>query len=155
MEKRLANIIRAVLILMIAASAIMCIFWLPNAVSYVENYQTLNGAKGALYAVCYAVAAPLFAVFGLAFKFPEAIKNDTVFSKPTARLLKIISVIIFADCLALGAGAIWLFSVGERVLSPALGFVSFIGLLVALMLFVLHGYVINATELKEEADATL
>ena len=159
MRKNLSNIIRLVLVFMLISSVAMCIFWLPNAVDYAgkifENAENFKNVKYLLYAIGYIIALPLFAVFIIAFRFPSAIETDSVFHKKTARLIKAISIIIFSDCTLFGAVVAWLFSIGERVLSPVLAFVDAIGFTVALMLLVLSEYVSRAAILKEEADYTI
>ena len=159
MRKNLSNIIRLVLIFMLIASAVMCIFWLPNAVDHVgkifESAENFKNVKILLYAISYVIALPLFAVFIIAFRFPSAIEADSIFHERTARLIKVISIIIFSDCALFGAITAWLFYIGECVLSPVFAFVDAIGFTVALMLLVLSEYVSRAAILKEEADYTV
>lgn len=159
MRRFISNIIRSLLFFMLISSAAMCIFWLPNAVDYAsgvfKNAESFKNAEYLLYTIGYIIALPLFIVFIIAFKFPTAIEADTIFHEKTAKLIKIISIIIFSDCTLFGALAIWFFCSGERVLSPVLAFVDVIGFTVALMLLVLSEYVRRAAILKEEADYTI
>ena len=159
MCKCLPNAIRVVLILMLLSMGAMCALWFPVAVDYVGGFYESAGdfeyVKGWLYVICAIVSLPLFAVFIIAFSFPPAIENDSVFTKKTARNIKCISNIIFADCIVFAATVIWIIWMGERILSPVLAFVDVIGIMVAFMLYVLSGYISRAAVLKEEADHTL
>lgn len=130
----------------------MFILWLPGALDYIAEFL---GSTLLLYFICGIIGIPFLAILLAAFAFPKAIADDTVFTAKTAKLIKIISVTLFFDCVILCASAIWLLIAGEALLSPALIFVALIGITVALMLYILSDYVERAAILKEEADATL
>ncbi len=156
MLKKLSRLIRFILIFMLVAIGVMCIFWVPNVADYITSF--ISGEEDFKYvilAICYITALPLFVVFVIAFRFPHAIDKERIFHKKTAKLIKIISVMIFVVCTAFSAEIIILACFGESVLAPALAFVACIGFTVAVMLFVLAKYVEVAAELKEEADHTL
>lgn len=159
MKKSLVSIIGLALILMLIGTIVLCALWLPNLVEYIgrlfEKAEQYESLRIPVYVICIIVALPILVVFALAFKFLPELKNDTIFHKKNALLIKIISIIIFCDCVLFLACVICLLALGEYVLSPALLFVDAIGFIVALMLFVLSKYVDNASILKEEVDATL
>lgn len=159
MKKSLINIIKIALVIMLIGIISLCVLWLPNLVDYIgaqfEDKVGFDKLEILIYVISIAIALPIAVVFALAFRFLPELKNDTIFHKKNALLIKIISIIIFCDCILFLACVICLLALGEYVLSPALLFVDAIGLIVALMLFVLSKYVDNASILKEEVDATL
>lgn len=155
MKKALSIFIRMLLTFLIAASVIMCIFWLPQAVSYAARFFEVETAQALIYILCAVVAAPVFAIFGVSFVFPRAIEKETLFSMGIAKLLKIIGALLIADCIFFSAILVFLLVAGERILAPALLFVGALGITVGSMLLVLSRYVKRAAILKEEVDYTL
>ena len=155
MNNKLHYYVYSVLAVMTIGGALMCALWLPETIEYIAFFLFSGASPTPIYILCAIVGAIFFAVLIAAFQFPKAIAEDTVFSQRTAKLLKVISIALFADCLLLCGASVWLLCEGEYLLSPALLFVSMIGLTVSLMLFILSGYVARAAVLKEEADSTL
>lgn len=156
MKKKLSSAIRFLLLFMLVICVAVCLAWAPVVKDYVGGFVgSFNGFAHLFYGACFVMVVPLLVVFILAFRFPSAIEKDRIFDKKTARLLKIISVIIFSDCSVFLGFVIWLFATGERLLSPAFAFVGAIGFVVAFMLLVLSDYVCRAAILKEEVDSTL
>ena len=156
MKKKLSNFIRFLLGFMLAAGAAMYFLWMPGAVEYTSQFfGSPDIINYFMYTISAVIALPLFGVTVVSFKFPTAIEKDSVFDKKTAKLLYVIGVTVIADCLIFLACTAMLVAVGERVLAPALAFVSAIGITVGLMLTVLSRYVKRAAELKEEVDCTL
>lgn len=157
MKNALSNFIRVLLAFLIVASASMCFFWLPQAVSYVSSFlqADIAEAETVIYSLCAVVAAPVFAIFGISFAFPRAIEKETLFSMGIAKLLKAIGAALIGDCIFFCAILLLLLSAGEIILAPALLFVGALGITVGSMLLVLSEYVKRAATLKEEADCTL
>ena len=158
MKLSLATIIRVVLIILIVSTVIMFLFWTPHAIDhtldFVRSEQT-DTTRTILFAICAIITILLLMIFAISFNFCSEIATDTIFSQKTAARLRLISIMIFIDCAIFTTGIVWLFCLGERVLSPALAFVDVIGFTVALMLSVLSRYVHKAAILKEETDHTL
>ena len=164
MKNTLANFIRGLLVFVIAASAVMCKFWLPGAIFAVINhldafYGGMIGARESVTvcALSAAVILPVFVIFVMSFAFPRAIENDTLFSEKTSKLLKVIGIILNCDCvffciLLMGLLLIW--KVSWLMTAPFL-FIGVLGVVVGCMLLVLSKYVKHAAALKEEADCTL
>ena len=148
-----SHLICAVLAVMILVSLVMCVFWLPLFVDHANLFGDLP--KTAIWIICGVIEAVLLTIFGVAFPFASDVKNETIFSVSTSRRLKLIALLLFADCLLFVAGTSVLLAFGERLLSPALLCVGFIGLVVSCVLFILSNYVKSAAELKEEVDHTL
>ena len=161
MKNKTSIFVKILLIIMMAATLAMCIFWLPDTIAHCEEYlSTLeifdsSNMIALLYAFATVTVAPVFLIFILSFRFSAYIKNDKIFHSDTARLLKLISCILICDCALFIAGTVFLLTAGEKTLSPVFAFVSAIGLTVASMLAVLSEYVCRAAILKEEADYTL
>ena len=157
MKRSVANLIRLILMIMLAATLFMSVLWMPNAVDHFCALLTEQSSsiRPWLYAAATVIALPLFAVFIIGFEFPTAIEGDTIFSMRTAKLLRVIATLLFSDLALFAIGVIALFVVGDMLLAPALAFVLAIGITVSLMLCVLASYVENAAVLKEEADGTL
>ncbi len=159
MKNSLIILIKVALIILLVGVVALCVFWLPDLVDYTgryfENQNSFNVVKVVIYAISITLALLLITVFAMGFKFLPELKNDTIFHKKNANLIKIISIILFLICGLFGLCVIGLFIIGDTILSPALLFVDAIGIIVALMLFVLSKYVDNASILKEEVDATL
>lgn len=155
MKKALSNFIRVLLAVLIAASIIMCLFWLPQAVAYIARFLKNNATETVIYILCAVVAVPLFTIFGISFVFPYAIEQGTLFSMRIVKLLKVIGVTLIVDCIFFCVILFLLLSTGEHILAPALLFVGTLGITVGSMLLVLSKYVKCAAALKEEADCTL
>ncbi len=152
-NKAISKCIFVVLSFLIILSVLMCVFWLPNVIEYLN--ASINIEESTVKIVCAIIAAPLFAVLLLGYYFSCAVFKDIIFSNKTSAILKIISIILLCDCIALfSVNAIFL-SKGEKLLSFALIFISSLGVMIAYALFVLSKYVKKATKLKEEVDATL
>ena len=159
MKNSLIILIKVALIILLIGVIALCVFWLPSLVDYIgshiESQEQFNTIKILIYTASIILSLSLITVFLLGFKFLPELENDTIFHKKNAKLIKTISIILFSACGLFSLCVIWLFLMGELILSPALLFVDAIGVIVALMLFVLSKYVDNASILKEEVDATL
>lgn len=152
-NKAISRCIFTVLSFLIIISVLMCVFWLPNVIKYLDD--TINIGIITVKIACAIIAVPLFTVLLIGYYFSYAVLKDTIFSYKTSKLLKIISVILLCDCIAMFSVNAVFMSKGENLLSFALIFISVLGIVIAYALFVLSKYVKNATELKEEVDATL
>ena len=153
MKKHVPFLVNLFITVAIAACLLLCFQWLPLFLFAVVTVVDVSAKLVAV--ICGLIAIPLFVVLGLGYGFSTAIKNDTVFSLATAKRLKWISVLLFADCGVFCSLIAVLFCFGERWFSPLLGFMGFVGLMVAYVLLLLSRYVRNAAALKEEVDATL
>lgn len=159
MKKFLPNMIRILLSFMIVTTVAMAIFWTPNAILYANELVSEADAKSAISATAFSLSLLLsviaLTVFIVSFKFPIAIKKETIFTIKTASTIKLIAILVLCDCILLAVGIAILFALGDILLSPALAFVDIIGVAVSAMLFVLSKYVKDASYLKEEVDHTL
>lgn len=154
MKTKTHIIVAAVLALILIASVFMGALWLPLIFTYLSEF--LSDREFILFKIlCGGIAFVLFGILVSAFVFPKAIVNDTIFTSKTAKQIKKISAMLFFDCILLCTVSVWLIASGEKLLMPALLFVSFIGVMVSLAVYILSGYVARAAILKEEADATL
>lgn len=156
----MAKALRSLIILaLIGALALVCAifaFWLPSLHEYV---LTLEGGipilSSLVYPVSALVAALCIAALAVALAFPSAMKQDRIFSAPTASKLSIISLLITLAGALILISAVMLLSVGDRLISFPMIMISAIILLIAFMLNVLSSYVNRAAALKEEVDHTL
>jgi len=156
MKKYLPKLEQCILIIMLLSGVAMCVFWMPSAISYLEDScDALAGNTELLYLGFLVVIIPLFAIFFMAFAFVPAFTRDSIFDKKTAALIKKIAVIILCDCLLFGVLSGCIFVLGEKVLSLLFIFVAMIGITVSAMLFILADHVNQASELKEEVEGTL
>ena len=161
MKNKVSLFVNTILIIMTAATALMCILWLPQTIDYCEafliksNLLTTLNVELILYIFSFVIALPIFVIFFISFSFSSYIKNDMIFHTKTAKRLSVISTLLITDCVLFLIGTLALLIMGERILSPLFIFVSFIGMTVAAMLRVLSDYVSSAAILKEEADFTL
>lgn len=159
MKKKLAHVICGVLVFMIVATILMCVFWMPALCSYLCTFLTpvlsVSTAKVLLYTASVLLAFPLIFSFACAFYFVGAIKREEIFTVKCAKRLETISTIILCDCILFTGIAITFLFFGEKILCPALTFIGVIGIMVALMLYALSSYVKDAAILKEESDFTL
>lgn len=161
MEKKIANMIRVALCIMIGVTVAMFVFWLPRGalmVSMVSRplpFIDYDCMKPVIYVFASLVTIPIFTVFIMAFQFPSAFLSNSIFTKKTANLIKRISVIIFSDCIFFASGLVLFIVFGDYFISPILMFVAFIGILISLALYILSVYVERAAALKEEVDHTL
>lgn len=153
MKKHVPFIVNLFITIAIAACVMLCLQWLPLFLFAVVSVVDVSSKLVAV--ICGLIAIPLFVILGLGYGFSTAIKNDTVFSLATAKRLKLISVLLFADCGVFCALIAALLCLGELWFSPLLGFMGLVGLMVAYVLLLLSGYVKNAAALQEEVDATL
>ncbi len=159
MKKLLPAMIRFLLILMTLSTLAMAIFWTPGVIEYANSFASSVNAKGIItvsgYTVSSIISVTALAVFLVSSRFPSAIENDGIFTLKTAKLVKLIAILILVDSVFLFIAITALFILGDRLLSPALAFVDVIGIAISAMLFVLSVYVKDASYLKEEADYTL
>ncbi len=153
MSKHISTLIRFILIVLIGAGIVLSIAWLPSFINYIENFSCnitwLN------YTICFAISIPVFIILVLGFYFPWAIERDMIFHLKTAKILRIISILLICDCTVFGIFVTYLLHSGDKLLAPALFFIALIGITVGAVLFILSSYVKRAALLKEEVDATL
>ena len=161
MKNKTSIFVRLLLILMITITLAMCILWLPDTIEYCKEFISslkifnVINTSILLYIFVCLTATPIFLIFIISFRFSSYIEKDMIFHADTAKLLRLISYLLIGDCTLFIIGTVFLFSAGERILSPVFAFVAAIGLTVACMLGVLSDYVYRAAILKEEADLTL
>lgn len=159
MKKLLPTMIRILLVFMTLSTLAMAFFWTPRVIDYAIGFISSTNAKSFIILSGYALSAIIafiaLAIFLASSKFPRAIENDGIFTLKTASLVKRIAILILVDSVFLLTAITALFILGDRLLSPALAFVDVIGIALSAMLFVLSGYVKDASYLKEEADYTL
>lgn len=153
MKKHVPFVVNLFITLAIAACAAMCSAWLPEFASYAATYLKVSPLVVTIVSSCLAM--PLFVILVLGYPFAAAIEKDAIFSAATAKRLKLIAVLLFAECGLFCAGVAVLLCSGERLLAPVLGVVGLIGFMVAYVLLLLSRYVQSAAMLKEEVDATL
>lgn len=154
MKTKLSFCVITVLSLMALASVCMGVFWLPEVFSYLLSF--LSGGALLLFGILCALIALIFlGILLSAFAFPKAMAEDKIFTPRIARRSRRLSVSLFADSVLLCAAALWLIGAGERLLMPAMLFVSLIGAVVALAVYALSDYIARAAVLKEEAELTL
>ncbi|MBQ9744944.1 MAG: hypothetical protein IJW19_07460 [Clostridia bacterium] len=153
MNKKLSILITFVLILLVMSSTAMFIFWLPDVAIYIGGFINKN------YSIIYILSSVIYtltvAIFITGSYFIYAIYKDIIFDKKTSTVLTTIGIMLLLNCSVLIASSIWILSIGESLLSPALIFVSALGYTVSSVLLILSSYVKKATELKEEVDLTL
>ena len=156
MKQSTPNLIRILLVVMAISLVAVAILWTPQLVSYATEQTAMpEGVVPAVYALAAAVAVISLLAFLQAFVFPREMERGTLFGEASARALGRVSWLVLADCLLLAVGAAGLFAFGDRLLSPVFAFVLVIGLAVFGVLHSLAGYVREAAELREEAEATL
>ena len=153
MKKQVPLIVNLFITAMIVAGAAMCYGWLPGFVDYANGFLKVSSPVISIVSNCLAM--PLFVILVLGYPFAAAIEKDAIFSAATAKRLKRIAVLLFAECGLFCAGVAALLCSGERLLAPVLGVVGLIGLMLAYVLLLLSRYVRQAAVLKEEVDATL
>ncbi len=154
MKTKMHIYVASVLALMIGASGLMGMLWLPGVFTYLLGFLS-GGAFVLFQAHCGVIGAVFFGILLTAFAFPKAIAEDTIFTVKTAKHIKFLSIALFADSVLLCAVSVWLLTAGEKLLMPAMLFISFIGVMVSLAIYILSDYIARAAILKEEADATL
>jgi len=159
MKKQLVPLlIRVLLVFMMAATVLMALCWVPDAVSHIGNSTEILRSvplRYTVYVLAAAVALLSLVIFFCAFHYPSAIAQGTVFTKKTAVHLRLTAHLVLCDCILFSLCVLLLLLIGERLLAPALAFFSVIGYTISALLFVLSGYVRDAASLKEEADLTL
>lgn len=155
MLKTASNIIRVILSAMAVGMVLIELFWTPNVLSYAGSLGADGVMLTAMNLLSMAITCVSVAVFLLAFRFAHAVEYSTVFSAPVAHRLKLVACLIVSDCVAFGAVAAMLLSLGEGVLAPAMALFDAVGIAIAVMLFLLARYISEAATLKEEAQYTL
>ena len=154
MKTKIHIYVASVLVIMLCGAALMGVLWLPGLFAYLAEFLPDN-MMILLHILCGVIALVLFGILVSAFVFPKAIVHDTIFTSKTAKQVKWISAALFFDCILLCGASVWLIVAGEKLLMPALLFVSLIGVMVSLAIYILSDYIARAAILKEEADATL
>ena len=160
MGKITINLVKFALVLLLFGVVALFAFWLPSLHGYVRELLSKADAQlyflgNLFYPLSALISLPLIAIIGVAFRFPNAIERDEIFSSSTAKSLRLISNMMFISCIVGFISVALLFIIGERVLAPLLLFTFIVGCILALMLAVLSSYVKRAAILKEEVDHTL
>ncbi|MBQ8392636.1 MAG: DUF2975 domain-containing protein [Clostridia bacterium] len=153
MNKKISILITFILVLLVISSTAMFIFWLPDVVIYIGDFT--NKSYSVIYVLSSVIYTLTIAIFITGSYFIYAIHKDIIFNKNTSTVLNVIGIMLILNCTILIASSIWILSIGESLLSPALIFVSALGYTVSSVLLILSSYVKKATELKEEVDLTL
>ena len=156
-SKTLCSIVRIAVIAVAGCGFIAC-YYLPSYGSEIAN----NNPE---FAHCYIpwlvflwlAAAPCFAFLVLIWKVSTAIKNETVFSFQTARIIKACAMILFGNAAFFFIGNIVFMLLGMN--HPSVLLLSIIidvfGLSLAVLIAVLSRYLTKAAALQEEADGTI
>jgi len=105
----------------------------------------------------WVTAIPCYIVLFFVFKISGEVKNDHSFSQQTAKYLKYIAVLIFVNIAYFFIGNIALFFL--NMTHPGILLVSLIidvvGIVIALVAFILSHFVYKAAILQEESDGTV
>ena len=128
--------IRLALLLLLAAVAAMCIFWMPTAVDYASDFLGV-ASRPVLYALGGMIALVMAVVLVMAFRLPWAIDADCIFHARTAGLLKGIAALLGGDCLLFGGVAVALLTAGDILLAPVLLFVVGIGFCLSVSILII------------------
>ncbi len=154
MKNKLPSLIMTLISAIIVAFSCLYAMFVRNFSDHVEALSAavptvaVYVAAGLLYILCLTMLL-------MSFKIPMSMKNDTVLSYEMASLLKKLSVLMLIAAVMLFAVSVFMFCVGDHLISPIIAIVDIIAFAIYLVLSVLGGYIRRAAELKEEADATL
>ena len=106
---------------------------------------------------CWLVSLPCFAILGLVWKASGAIRDETIFTLKTAKLIKAGAILLFCDAGFFFTGNVVLSLLGMN--HPGILLASLLGdiFAVALAVFasILARYVTKAAELQEMSDGTV
>ncbi|MBE6591218.1 MAG: DUF2975 domain-containing protein [Ruminococcaceae bacterium] len=153
MKRNIIKLIKPGMLAVILICALLCILWIPRAATYLT--ECLFVPEAVIYTLFVIAALPIFVILAIGFSFVKDIEKDTVFSIEVSRRVRLVSVLLFCDCLVVFMAAAVLIALGEYILAPALGFIGLMGFLVDCALFILSDYIKRAAILKEESEATL
>lgn len=103
----------------------------------------------------WLTSLPCFFILGIAWKITNLVKTDEIFSKKTARLLKISAVILFCDILAFLIGNLIFLFLEWNGFAIVHFTISTVGVVVALFLLVMMHFVESASLLKEETEGII
>lgn len=154
MHKKTANILRLMLAALLIAVVVIFAFWLPSMHDYTEKLTANNFSflYKFFYPLCAILFFPFLLMIILAFGIPKAMKNDNIFSKSTARLLLVISLLIILECMLLSVLVLFFFVLNDPMLALPFTFLSMIGFVLSAMLIILADYVKRAAEIKERIE---
>ena len=159
-EKRLAFLMRAAIILIGMCGTLFCIFWLPisfgerelTAFSWQELQKVENWTQ---YTFHWVVSVPCFWLLVLAWGVASDMQKGRLFIEKNTLRVKQATVILLVDILLFLAGNIVFAVLGWNKLFILQLFAATIGLIVAILLFVLSQYLMKAANLQEECDLTV
>jgi MFS family permease len=154
----LCNLVRAAVIAVAVCGAALCGYILPALGGDIARaYPELSHCLYPWLGFLWTAALPCFAILWLVWKVADDIKNESVFTVKTARLVKLGAIILFCD--------VGYFFVGNFVLAllgmsqPGILFLSFFadvfGVSLAVLAAVLARYLTKAAALQEDADSTI
>lgn len=103
----------------------------------------------------WLTSLPCFVILGIAWKITTLVERDEIFSRETARLLKLSAVILFCDILAFLIGNLIFLFLEWNGFAIVHFSISTVGVVVALFLLVMMHFVESASLLKEETEGII
>jgi len=157
-SKTLCRLLRIAVVATGGSALYIALELIPSLGSHVvHSYPELESLYWPWLIFAWLVALPCFAILGLIWQASGAVKNDTVFTLRTAKIIKAGAIILFADTGFFFAGNVVLALLGMS--HPGILLAAMIGdiFAVALAIFasVLARYITKAAALQEESEGTI
>ncbi len=157
-SKSLCAMLRAAVIAVAFCAVIICAVLLPSLIDEaLLAYPEFAHWKTPWVIFLWLAALPCFMILALIWKISGTVRNETVFTLPTARLVKAGAQLMLADVAFFFTGNVLFIFLNMNHPSIFLLslFVDVFGAALAVAAAVLARYITKAAALQEEADATV
>lgn len=131
---------------------LMCVLWYPYTVSLTAENSVEKWIQLIFY---WLVSIPCFVILVFAWRITGSIKTDEVFTKKTAKCIKLCMFILFMDVCVFFIGNVVFMILGWSKLAFVNLMLAAIGLVVTSVLLVACHYVEKGANLQEEVEGTI
>ena len=158
-EKKLTILMRVAILLIGLCGVAICLFWLPmssgkGAATF--SWDELQKVQvWTQYAFQWLISLPCFWLLITAWKITGDMQRGRLFTEENVRLVKKSTVILLVDILLYLAGNIIFAVLGWNEWFILQLFAAIVGLIIAILLFILSQYLMKAAVLQEESDLTV
>lgn len=136
----------------------ICIFVIPNfGKSIISSYQEFSGWYWPWLIFTWLVSLPCFILLIYVWKVSDSIKNETVFTLKTAKMVRAGVILLLTDSAFLFGGSIvlLLFNMNHPSIVLLSTVIAIIEVVVSLFGEIVYQYMIKAAILKEESEGTI
>ncbi len=136
----------------------ICIFVIPNfGKSIISSYPEFSGWYWPWLIFAWLVSLPCFILLLYVWKVSDCIKNETVFTLKTAKMVRTGVILLLSDAALLFGGNIvlLLFNMNHPSIVLLSIVIAIVEIVVSLFGEIVYQYMIKAAILKEESEGTI